>query len=169
MPLSLSDSSSNNGDFCKPFASASAPESPNRPHARIIAACHRLLLDTSTDGQFGVSELHRQFFRLSIRPYYNSFRCGNSRRYQLIRNFHFAFPADTVYRQLPLPRSFSAFFPEPSVAGPDSRNWEPMNLKRANSEQLAPPQGFADHFRPGAHNRRMNQEHRSRAFLTPDP
>jgi hypothetical protein len=29
------------------------------------------------------------------------------------RNFHFAFPATTVYRQLPLLRSFSAFVPEP--------------------------------------------------------
>jgi hypothetical protein len=27
--------------------------------------------------------------------------------------FHFAFPATTVYRQLPLLRSFSAFVPEP--------------------------------------------------------
>jgi hypothetical protein len=29
------------------------------------------------------------------------------------RNFHFAFPAMTVYRRLPLLRSFSAFLPEP--------------------------------------------------------
>src|ERR1039458_2189077 len=28
-------------------------------------------------------------------------------------NFHFAFPATKVYRQLPLLRSFSAFVPEP--------------------------------------------------------
>jgi hypothetical protein len=28
-------------------------------------------------------------------------------------DFHFAFPAATVYRRLPLPRSFSAFVPEP--------------------------------------------------------
>jgi hypothetical protein len=29
------------------------------------------------------------------------------------RNFHFAFPAMTVYCRLPLLRSFSAFLPEP--------------------------------------------------------
>jgi hypothetical protein len=32
---------------------------------------------------------------------------------QLTRNSHFAFPATTIYRQLPLLRSFSAFVPEP--------------------------------------------------------
>jgi hypothetical protein len=30
--------------------------------------------------------------------------------------FHFVFPATTVYRQLPLLRSFSAFVPEPKKA-----------------------------------------------------
>ena len=48
----------------------------------------------------------------------------------LSRDFHFAFPATTVHRQLPLLRSFSAFVPEPKnrtrparpLPGPKSRD-----------------------------------------------
>jgi hypothetical protein len=45
--------------------------------------------------------------RLSIKRYFVS------RTTPLTWNFHFAFPAAKLYRQLPLLRSFSAFVPEP--------------------------------------------------------
>jgi len=45
--------------------------------------------------------------RLSINRYFVS------RTTPLTWNFHFAFPAAELYRQLPLLRSFSAFDPEP--------------------------------------------------------